>query len=41
MASRFMIAAFTATSSDRNTISSSRNDTAMTAPMNHGRRAPM
>src|SRR5437016_2382429 len=38
MLSRFMIAAFNGTSSDRNTAIRSRKLRAMTAPKNHGRR---
>jgi hypothetical protein len=39
--SRFMIPAFRATSGDRNTVVSSRNDRSTTAPMNTGSRLVM
>jgi hypothetical protein len=39
--SRFMIAAFSGTRIDRNTIMSSTNDRAMTVPMNSSRRDAM
>ena len=37
--SRFITAAFNGTNTDRNTIISSRNDKATTAPMNSGNRS--
>ena len=39
--SRFSTAALAATSTERNTASSSRNDSTITAAMNSGRRAEM